>query len=155
MECSFLRSAVARSLFLVACASLFGSAQGAPFTSKSALSVFFSLSHARHTHHAPWATVLNYINLNSQAEARKRRRGSFTLYGFIIANTARIKAKFRRRLLGWFTVLRSLVKTPTSYFGVGFGLLVLYCDRNINKDKLRECMEGSKWTEYAKNNRSW
>ena len=72
-------------------------------------------------------------------------------YDFIIANTARIKAKFRRRLLGWFTVLRSLVKTPTSYFGVGFGLLVLYCDRNINKDKLRECMEGSKWTEYAKN----
>lgn len=66
-------------------------------------------------------------------------------------NTARIKWKFRRRLLGWFTVLRSLVKTPTSYFGVGFGLLVLYCDRNINKDKLRECMEGSKWTEYAKN----
>ena len=66
-------------------------------------------------------------------------------------NTARIKWKFRRRLLGWFTVLRSLVKTPKSYFGVGFGLLVLYCDRNINKDKLRECMEGSKWTEYAKN----
>ena len=29
-------------------------------------------------------------------------------------------------------------------------MLVLYCDRNINKDKLRECMEGSKWTEYAK-----
>ena len=38
MECSFLRSAVARSLFLVACASLCACAQGAPFTSKSALS---------------------------------------------------------------------------------------------------------------------
>ena len=38
MGCSFLRSAVVRSLFLVACASLCGCAQGAPFTSKSALS---------------------------------------------------------------------------------------------------------------------
>ena len=38
MGCSFLRSAVVRSLFLVACASLCGCAQGAPFASKSALS---------------------------------------------------------------------------------------------------------------------
>ena len=38
MGCSFLRSAVVRSLFLVACASLCICAQGAPFASKSALS---------------------------------------------------------------------------------------------------------------------
>ena len=62
-------------------------------------------------------------------------------------NTARIKWKFRRRLLGWRTVLRSLVKTPKSYFGVGFGLLVLYCDRNMNKTNLRESLKDLQWSE--------
>ena len=38
MGCSFLRSAVVRSLFLVVCASFCRCAQGAPFKSKSALS---------------------------------------------------------------------------------------------------------------------
>ena len=62
-------------------------------------------------------------------------------------NTARIKWKFRRRLLGWRTVLRSLVKTPKSYFGVGFGLLVLYFDRDINKTNLRNSLKDLQWSE--------
>ena len=48
-------------------------------------------------------------------------------------------------------------KTPKSYFGVGFGLLVLYCDRNMNKDNLRESLKDLNRSEnfYEIHNKKW